>query len=82
MAHSSRTGTDPEGLQRGGYDAFAELSAIGRCAEDALAAELMDCMLTARAELWLQYLKLQNLVVRLVARDELCRRSGGSPRTL
>ena len=34
----------------------------------------MDCMLTARAVLWRQYLKLHNLVVRLVARDELCRR--------
>ena len=43
-------------------------------AEDALTAELMDCMLTARAALWRQYLKLHNLVVRLVARDTLCRR--------
>ena len=44
------------------------------CAGDALTSELMDCMLTARAVLWRQYLKLHNLVVRLVARDELCRR--------
>ena len=44
------------------------------CADDALTAELMDCMLMARAALWRQYLKLHNLVVRLVARDELCRR--------
>ncbi|MDE1172734.1 MAG: IS110 family transposase [Parvibaculaceae bacterium] len=44
------------------------------CADDPLTAELMDCMLTARAALWKQYLKLHNLVVRLVARDELCRR--------
>jgi len=34
----------------------------------------MDGMLTARAVMWRQYLKLHNLVVRLVARDELCRR--------
>ncbi len=37
------------------------------CAEDALTAELMDCMLTARAALWRQYLKLHDLVVKLVA---------------
>jgi len=46
--HSSRTRTDPEGLQSGLYDAFAELSAIGRCTEEALTAELMDCKPTAR----------------------------------
>jgi transposase len=34
----------------------------------------MDCMLAARAALWRQYLKLHDLVVKLVARDELCRR--------
>lgn len=44
------------------------------CAEDALTAELMDCMLAARAALWREYLKLHDLVVKLVARDELCRR--------
>jgi transposase len=44
------------------------------CAKDALTAELMDCMLTARGALWRQYLKLHDLVVKLVARDELCRR--------
>jgi transposase len=34
----------------------------------------MECMLTARAALWRRYLKLHNLAVGLVARDELCRR--------
>ncbi len=38
-------------------------------AEDALTAELMDCMLTARAALWRQYLKLHNLVVKLAERE-------------
>lgn len=44
------------------------------CADDPLTAELMDCMLLARAALWRQYLKLHELVVRVVAADELCRR--------
>ncbi len=44
------------------------------CADDPLTAELMDCMLSARAALWREYLKLHDLVVRVVARDELCRR--------
>jgi hypothetical protein len=29
----------------------------------------MDCMLTARAALWRQYLKLHNLVVKLAGHD-------------
>jgi transposase len=57
-------------VSRGGF----EQAVREACAEDALTAELMDCMLTARAALWRQYLKLHNLVVRLVARDELRRR--------
>lgn len=44
------------------------------CADDAFTAELMECMLTARAALWKQYLKLHDLVLRWVAQDELCRR--------
>lgn len=44
------------------------------CADDPLTAELMDCMLTARAALWREYLKLHDLVVRYVAGHELCRR--------
>lgn len=44
------------------------------CASDQLTAELMECMLSARAALWREYLKLHGLVVRIVARHELCRR--------
>lgn len=44
------------------------------CADDPLTAELMDCMLVARAALWTQYLKLHALTVRVVAQDEVCRR--------
>lgn len=44
------------------------------CAGDALTAELIDCMLTARAALWRQYLKLHDMVLRHAAGDELCRR--------
>jgi transposase len=43
-------------------------------AEDRLTAELMDAMPSARAALWAQYLRLHDLVMKLVARDELCRR--------
>jgi transposase len=41
---------------------------------DAFTAELMECILSARAALWRQYLKLHKLTVGLVARDELCQR--------
>jgi transposase len=37
-------------------------------------ATRQECLLSARAALWRQYLKLHKLVVLLVARDELCRR--------
>jgi transposase len=43
-------------------------------ADDSLTAELMECMLNARAALWREYLKLHDLVVKIVAHDELCRR--------
>jgi len=43
-------------------------------ADDPLTAELMDCMLNARAALWREYLKLHEMVIRIVARHELCRR--------
>lgn len=32
----------------------------------------MDTMLSAWAALWRQYCRLQNLVVKMVARSELC----------
>jgi transposase len=55
---------------RGGF----EQAVRAACADDSLTTELMDCMLPARAALWREYLKLHNLVVRIVARSELCRR--------
>ena len=42
--------------------------------DDALTTELMELMLTARAVLWTEYSKLHKLVVRFVARHEVCRR--------
>ena len=43
-------------------------------AGDPLSSELMDAMLTARAALWKEYCRLHDLVVKFVARNELCRR--------
>ncbi|MGY3413666.1 hypothetical protein ACVWZV_009833 [Bradyrhizobium sp. GM5.1] len=43
-------------------------------AHDALVSELIDAMLNARAALWKEYCRLHDLVVRLVAGHELCRR--------
>jgi transposase len=43
-------------------------------AGDALVAELIDAMLNARAALWKEYCRLHDLVVKLVAGHELCRR--------
>lgn len=43
-------------------------------ADDPLSAELMDAMLSARAALWNQYCRLHDLVVKMVARSETCRR--------
>ncbi|BCG70768.1 hypothetical protein MesoLj113a_19260 [Mesorhizobium sp. 113-1-2] len=43
-------------------------------ADDPLSGELMDAMLSARAALWKQYCRLHDLVVKMVARNEPCRR--------
>jgi transposase len=43
-------------------------------ADDALVSELIDAMLNARAAPWKQYCRLHDLVVKLVATNELCRR--------
>ena len=51
----------------------------GDCAGDAVTAKLMERMLTARAALWRQHLKLHNLAVGRVGRDELCRRFTAIP---
>lgn len=42
-------------------------------------AELIDAMLNARAALWNQYCRLHDLVVKLVAGHELCRRFMQNP---
>ena len=43
-------------------------------ADDPLIAGLTDCMLRARAALWQEYLRLHQVVVAMVARDETCAR--------
>ena len=43
-------------------------------ADDSLVAGLTDCILRARAALWQEYLRLHEVVVAIVRRDELCRR--------
>ena len=55
---------------RGGFEAAVRAAVAG----DRLTNELMDAMLIARAALWKQYCKLHDLVAKLVARNELCRR--------
>jgi transposase len=68
-----------KGTGRGGF-AQAVREAV---ASDALVSELIDAMLNARAALWKQYCRLHDLVVKLVASHELCRRfmqiPGGGP---
>jgi transposase len=59
-----------KGTGRGGFEAAAREAVAG----DKLTSELMDAMLIARAALWKQCGKLHGLVVKLVARNELCRR--------
>lgn len=43
-------------------------------ADDPLSAELMDAMLSAGAALWREYYRLHDLVVKIVAKSELCGR--------
>jgi transposase len=61
---------------RGGFEAAVREAVAG----DKLTSELRDAMLMARAALWKQYCKLHDLVVKLVARNELCRRFMAIPR--
>jgi transposase len=58
---------------RTGRGAFAQ-AVRAAVAGDALVSELIDAMLNARAALWKEYLRLHELVVKLVASHELCRR--------
>jgi transposase len=63
------------GVSRGRFEAAVRQAV----ADDPLTAELMDAMLVARAALWAQYTRLHQLVVRIVARDALCRRFMQAP---
>jgi transposase len=76
---------DLENAVRHSLKAFGiRLSKVGRggfaqavreaVAGDVLVSELIDAMLSARAALWKEYCRLHNLVVKLVAGHELCRR--------
>jgi transposase len=58
------------GTSRGRFDQAVREAA----ADDPLTGELMDAMLTARAVLWKEYCRLHDLVVKMVAQSELCRR--------
>lgn len=60
-------------LSKVGRGAF-EQAVRTAVAEDPLSAELMDAMLAARAALWRECCRLHDLVVKMVARSELCRR--------
>ncbi|MEK9285748.1 IS110 family transposase, partial [Bradyrhizobium sp. ISRA442] len=55
---------------RGGFAQAVREAVAG----DALVSELIDAMLNARAALWKEYCRLHDLVVKLVASHELCRR--------
>lgn len=55
---------------RGGFAQAVREAVAG----DALVSELIDAMLNARAALWKEYCRLHDLVVKLVAGHELCRR--------
>jgi Transposase IS116/IS110/IS902 family len=59
-----------KGCGRGGFAQTVHEAVAG----DALASELIDAMLNARAALWKEYCRLHHLVVKLVASQELCRR--------
>ncbi len=58
------------GTSRGAFDQAVREAVAG----DKLTSQLMDAMLSARAALWKEYCRLHNLVVKFVARNELCRR--------
>lgn len=63
------------GIRLGGTSRGAFNQAVREVvADDKLTSEVMDAMLSARAALWKEYLRLHNLVVKFVARNELCRR--------
>lgn len=59
-----------KGTGRTGFEAAVR----GAIADDKLTSEVIDAMLAVRTVLWKQYCKLHDLVVKFVARNELCRR--------
>ena len=59
-----------KGTGRGGFAQAVREAVAG----DALVSELIDAMLNARGALWKEYCRLHDLVVKLVASHELCRR--------
>lgn len=71
IRHSLKTfGIRIQGAGRGGFAQAVREAVAG----DALVSELIDAMLNARAALWKEYCRLHDLVVKLVAGHELCRR--------
>jgi len=71
IRHSLKAfGIRPGGTSRGAFDQAVRAA----FADDQLTSALMDAMLSARAVLWKEYCRLHNLVVKFVARNELCRR--------
>jgi len=71
IRHSLKAfGSRLSGTGRGGFAQAVREAVAG----DALTSELIDAMLNARAALWKEYCRLHDLVVKLVASHELCRR--------
>lgn len=58
------------GTSRGGFDQAVRTAVT----DDPPFVELMDAVLSARAALWREYCRLHDLVVKIVAKSELCRR--------
>ena len=57
-------------VARGGFAQAVREAVTG----DVLISELIDALLNARAALWKRYCRLHELVIKLVAGHELCRR--------
>jgi transposase len=71
IRHSIKTfGLKVGKVSRGQFEARVRDLVAG----DPLIAGLTECMLRARAALWQGYLRLHNMVLAIVRRDELCRR--------
>ena len=60
-------------LRKFGRGAFDQ-AVRAAVAVDAVSSETMDAVLPARADLWRQHGRLHDLVVRIVVRNETCRR--------